>query len=266
MHASIRSSKDGENFQRQGSLRRVIPPDHDREDLLDRQNSEINQVYKIYRQEYLILAEYKMVYSENIQGIYVIPSKESSLRWFGVIFVRSGPYEDGIFRFNILLDDDFPDSEHPKVAFQSGMFHPVIDPISNELSLASAFPKWDKNEQHLWQVLKYIQWIFYNMEASVAHAVNQEAAELYRTNQNNFIAKARETVNFSRDHLYDEPAEKDEHYITFEPYVAAVHDKIKTSMITYHEEQVNKMGHSWVLPGSYKSLTRPPTPPSETES
>lgn len=35
------------------------------------------------------------------------------LVWFGVIFIRSGIYEDGIFRFNIFLPEDFPDGGHP---------------------------------------------------------------------------------------------------------------------------------------------------------
>lgn len=33
--------------------------------------------------------------------------------WFGVLFVRSGVYEDGIFRFNITLPENFPDGGHP---------------------------------------------------------------------------------------------------------------------------------------------------------
>ncbi|KAJ8970660.1 hypothetical protein NQ314_001079 [Rhamnusium bicolor] len=207
-----------------------------------------------------------MIQTENIHGVYVIPSNESSLIWFGVIFVRNGPYEDGIFRFTIVLDENFPDCEHPKVVFQSEMFHPVIDPVGNELNLLNAFPKWNKSEQHLWQVLKFIQWIFYNVDASVAHVVNTEAAEMYKSNKNAFKAKAQEIVNLSKDHLYDEPPTEDKHYIIFEPYVPEVHDKIRMSMITFQEEQTSKIGHSWVLPGTYKSLARPPTPQSESES
>lgn len=30
--------------------------------------------------------------------------------WFGVMFVRSGYYRDGIFRFNISLPKDFPNT------------------------------------------------------------------------------------------------------------------------------------------------------------
>lgn len=84
----------------------------------------------MYRQEYIILAEYKLVQSENLKGVYVIPSRESPfcmfpltlwnlrlmgwfLVWFGFIYVREGPYEDGVFRFSIFLDEKFPDSGHP---------------------------------------------------------------------------------------------------------------------------------------------------------
>lgn len=79
-----------------------------------------------------------MLQTENLQGVYVIPSKESSLSknnfcnprlkflfvlfisfifvaWFGVIFVRSGLYEDGIFRFNVIFPENFPDCEHPVI-------------------------------------------------------------------------------------------------------------------------------------------------------
>lgn len=83
-----------------------------------------------------------MIQKENIGGVYVIPSYESSfgkniininkvdaknllimkfhlkhLVWFGVIFVRSGYYRDGIFRFNISLPKDFPNTTDIPVSF-----------------------------------------------------------------------------------------------------------------------------------------------------
>lgn len=35
------------------------------------------------------------------------------LVWFGVVFVRSGLYEDGIFRFDIILPENFPEGDRP---------------------------------------------------------------------------------------------------------------------------------------------------------
>ncbi|CAG9826301.1 unnamed protein product [Diabrotica balteata] len=264
MHAS--HSKDG-NFQRQGSTRRVIPSEPISYPLGDKQNEDVQKLYKIYKQEYVILAEYKMVQNENIPGVYVIPSKESSLVWFGVIFVRSGCYEEGIFRFTIFLDEEFPDSGRPKVIFHTKIFHPVIDADSGELNLLKAFPQWSKLEEHVWQVVKYIHWIFLDMDRSVEHAVNTEAAEMYKNNLQEFKEKAAELIKESKSHLFDEPAVDDKHYITFEPYDPEVHDKVKAMMINNEvQEQTSKLGLSWVLPGSKKPLTRPPTPiPTECE-
>ncbi|XP_023019488.2 ubiquitin E2 variant domain-containing protein pendolino [Leptinotarsa decemlineata] len=260
------SSSKNENFQRQGSMRKIIPADPNKENLFDRQNEHVENLYKVYRQEYTILAEYKMIQSENIRGVYVIPSRENSLMWFGIIFVRSGYFEGGVFRFTIFLDETFPDASHPRVIFHSEMYHPVVDPQTKELYLLGAFPKWDKSEQHLWQVLKYLQWIFYKIELSLDHAVNMEAAKMFKNDQEAFKSKTQELVKLSNDHLYDDPPTEDKHYICFEPYVTDVHDRVRATMISTQEEQISKMGLSWVLPGNHKSLTRPPTPPSEDES
>lgn len=51
-----------------------------------------------------------MLQSENLSGLYTIPSFASSLEWFGVLFVRDeGIYKDGVFRFRILIPPTFPD-------------------------------------------------------------------------------------------------------------------------------------------------------------
>ncbi|ENN79512.1 protein crossbronx homolog [Dendroctonus ponderosae] len=254
-------SEPGGSFARQGSLRRVIPPETDRDNLFGRQNEDLNNIFKIYRQEYIILAEYKMIQTEDIQGVYVIPSRENPLMWFGVIFARSGPYKDGVFRFTLFLDDSFPDCEHPKVLFHSKLLHPVINPETNELNLSGAFPTWNKNEQHLWQVLKYIQWIFINVEASLKHSINKEASELLLKNKEAFSARAQELVELNKKHLYDSPPTEDKHYIAFEPFNPELHKKENMMAFLQEKGQRGKAGYSWVLPRRFKPLERPITPP-----
>lgn len=56
------------------------------------------------------------------------------------------------------------------------MFHPAVDAETNELNLEKAFTKWSKTDNHIWQVLKYIKWIFNNVEGSLSYSVNEEAA------------------------------------------------------------------------------------------
>ncbi|EFA04459.2 protein crossbronx homolog [Tribolium castaneum] len=267
MYSAVRSSKSdaSDNFTRQGSIRKVISIEP-KENLFGRQNEDLNKLYKNFHQEYVILAEYKMIQSENIQGVYVIPSRENPFIWFGVIFVRSGPYEDGVFRFNVVLDENFPDSEHPKVVFLSEMFHPVVHPDTNEVHLLKAFPTWNKADQHIWQVLKYIHWMFYNLSPTIAHSVNPEAADLFANNQEAFRNKVKEIVKTSQEKIYDEPPVEDKHYLVFEPYNPEVHEQAKSTMLAQNSEEGVKCGFSWVLPGSFKPLGRPPSPDSESES
>ncbi|KAB0797644.1 hypothetical protein PPYR_08637 [Photinus pyralis] len=259
--AKVDPNTTNQSFTRQGSLRRVIPSEHNKDNIFGRQNEDINMFYKTVHQEYIILAEYKMVVSENIKSIYVIPSKENSFVWFGVIFVRSGLYEDGIFRFTISLPDSFPDGEHPKVVFQSEIFHPVIHADNNQLDLSSGFPTWTRGEQHIWQVIKYVHWIFYNVENSIEHAVNREAANLYTENLDTFKERVKECVKKSQEQLYTPPPTNDKHYITFEKYTPKVHDEVKVLMLDEaNESRLPTVGHSWVSPGSFKPLSRAPTP------
>lgn len=257
-------SSSSEGFTRQGSLRRVLPSGHNKENLFGKQNEDLNKFYKQFHQEYVILAEYKMVQSEQIGGVYVIPSQESSLVWFGVLFVRTGPYEDGIFRFNIHLDEAFPNSAHPKVIFHSEVFHPVIDPQSNEVNLHAGFPIWQKSEQHIWQVLKYLQWMFDNVEATASHAVNREACDLL-TKEAEFKARCKQSVQISREKLYERPPTDDKHYIVFEEYTPHIHDSVRATMLQ-PSAPVASAGHSWVKEGTFRPLTKEPSSSTDQES
>ncbi|GLV38832.1 pendolino [Carabus blaptoides fortunei] len=272
LQASVRSSvssSKGEssegNFTRQGSLRKVLPADPNKHPKLGYHNEEAQKIYKIFHQEYIILAEYKMLQSENIRGIYVIPSRESSLLWFGVIFVRSGFYNEAVFRFNISLPDTFPDCDHPKVTFTSDIFHPVIDGSSGELNLKAGFPEWKKGEHHIWQILKYINWIFDNLSGSIEHAVNEEASYMYKNDVNSFKSRVQSCVKLSIERAYDPPPTEDKHYLTFEVYQPSVHDTVRQSMLTYKpQEKSTAVGHSWVAPGTFKPLSRLPNPEAES--
>ena len=44
------------------------------------------------------MAEYNLLLKQKLPGIYCIPSANSSLLWYGVLFIRQGPYQEGVFR------------------------------------------------------------------------------------------------------------------------------------------------------------------------
>ncbi|XP_028043341.1 protein crossbronx homolog [Bombyx mandarina] len=221
-------------------------------------NKETRELYSMLHQEYTIMTEYRMLQTENLHGIYVIPSYESSFLWYGVIFVRSGLYEGGVFRFTITLPEKFPDDETPVLTFVSNLYHPAIDASTGLLSLREVFPMWDKKRDHVWQILKYLHIIFDNLSIKVP--ANTEAACMYKTNRKFFMQKVRECVVTSIDHIYDDPPTEDKHYITFKPYDPDIHEKAKDIMLTaFKPTEGATQGMSWVQQGCYQPFSKEET-------
>lgn len=260
-----------------------------------------------------------MIQKENIGGVYVIPSFESSFGkwnsisehfislkkkcfrivkseflftvWFGVLFVRNGYYKDGIFRFNISLPKDFPNTVDAPVCceyiiftlnlvsivslflfltftqtviFQSELVHPLICPYTGILNISDAFATWNPTEHHLWQLLKYIQFTFgYPVACLNSDSIkisNKEAADLIRSQKlSEFEEKAKECVRISRDKIYEDPPTDDKHYITFSVFEDEIHsivlDKIKNTSET-SSTSPPLSGLSWVHEGEFKALRK----------
>ncbi|CAH2268811.1 protein crossbronx homolog [Pararge aegeria] len=213
--------------------------------------------YSIFHQEYIIMAEYRMLQTENLPGIYVIPSHDNSFLWYGVIFIRSGLYAGGVFRFTLTLPEKFPDDTVPSVKFTSQIFHPGIDASTGILNLCEVFPQWDRKQNHIWQILKYLNWIFANLNMKVP--VNNEASALFKTNKKLFIDKVKECIASSIEHVYDAPTTEDKHYITFQPYDPNIHDNAKNVMLKEPGGNESSHGISWVQSGSYQSFSKEDT-------
>ena len=78
-------------------------------DQIKEKNIPNSSLYQEFIIEYQLLAEYRLLQKNGPHnGVYIIPSSKSALIWFGVIFVRSGPYMNGIFKFRIHIPHDYP--------------------------------------------------------------------------------------------------------------------------------------------------------------
>ncbi|KAG7311557.1 hypothetical protein JYU34_002604 [Plutella xylostella] len=222
-------------------------------------NKDIRELNAMFHQEYIIMAEYRMLQTENFPGIYVIPSYENSFTWFGVIFVRSGLYEGAVFRFTLTLPDKFPDTEEvPVVKFSSPVYHPAIDATSGVLNISEVFPQWDRKFHHVWQILKYVTWIFHHL--NFKSPANVEASVLYKTNRKLFMEKVKESVISSIDHIYDDPPTDDRHYISFQPYDPEIHDNAKNIMLKpLKPPEGISQGISWVQQGSFQPFSKEET-------
>lgn len=142
--------------------------------------------------------------------------------------------------------------------------HPLVCPYTGILNISDAFPTWNPTEHHLWQLLKYIQFIFAHPVACLSNVSvkipNQEAADLIRNQKfTEFEDKIKECVRISKDKIYDEPPTEDKHYITFSMFDDEVHrvvlDKIKNKMETTSVSPPPS-GLSWVNEGEFKALRK----------
>ena len=105
-----------------------------------------------------LLIELKHLQKFCPAGIYIIPQSDNIKIWHGIIFPREGIYRDGIFKYQIHIPPDYPNSP-PQVIFVSKVFHPLIN-SKGVLDLTEKFPKWEPVKCFLVRVIYYIQEIF----------------------------------------------------------------------------------------------------------
>ncbi|XP_054284981.1 protein crossbronx homolog [Macrosteles quadrilineatus] len=256
-----------ETFKRQGSLRRVLPPNASGETAVGMSAKMIErprlsnpnvkgfkQDYSQYFQEYGLINEYNMLVRQGLPGLYVIPSANSAFVWFCVIFVRKGLYQGGIFRFNLLIPEEFPNCGCPRVVFDSPMFHPSIDPVTGEMEVKSVFPEWKKDVNRLWQMLDHVVQMFHSV--STKNAVYSEAAQLFENSQEEFVKKVNECVLKSQASVFDPPTVDDAHYIKFDKFDNNIHDTVLCSLTEPKEPpKPSTRGLSWVQCGSLEPFS-----------
>ncbi|XP_040565223.1 AKT-interacting protein isoform X2 [Lepeophtheirus salmonis] len=243
--SSSSSSSQGSYFRRQGSargsMRKILPPVPDMDAQLSLSAKMIdkktctpkgNHSYAPFFLEYSLLAEYNLLQKQKLPGVYIIPSAISPLKWYGVMFVRSGNYQGGIFRFQIIIPDNYPDGDTPKLYFEHKLYHPLIDPFSFELDLKRVFRKWRRNINHIWQIVNYMRKVFYK-KIDITNPSDSEAAELYESNVNEFKTKVNACIEEWKLRLYEidpEISQDDPHYLVFQPFNSEIHNGFKNAM------------------------------------
>eukprot|EP00939_MAST-03C_sp_MAST-3C-sp1_P000567 g567.t1 len=156
---------------------------------------------------YALTIEYKHLHQRAPGGVYVLPSYDNIRTWRGVIFLRQGPYRDGVFKFKIFIPEDYPaDGARPRVVFSTNVFHPLVDPSTNELDLSKRFPKWIDGRDYLIHLLTYVKKIFYLKTYNIKGAVNKIAADMFkRSNEerSEFMSRVNRCVQVSLSTIYE---------------------------------------------------------------
>lgn len=150
------------------------------------------------------------------------------------------------------------------VIFQSDLCHPLICPFTGILNIGDAFSTWNPSEHHLWQLLKYIQFIFLHPIACLSNETikvsNVEAADMLRNQKlTDFEAKVKECVRISKDKIYDEAPTDDKHYITFSMFDEEMHRSTLENLKTKGETvsvSPPPIGLSWVNEGEFEALRK----------
>lgn len=257
--SGIKSESDVEdNFSRQESYRKLVSGNSNEEfgmKKIDTNLSQNNKEYAVFLQEYNILSEYNMLRSQDLRGIYVIPSAKNPFVWFGVQFIRQGIYQGGVFRFTITLPSNFPDGQCPTVVFQSKIFHPLININTGELNTVWGFAEWKRNNR-VWQLIQYVTKVLTKVDSKMT-SINEEASLLLETNFEEFRERAKNCVKESLNEVYNPPSSEDPHYITFSPYDRELHGPIKQDIYKPKEGDNKAIGFSWVQPGSLQPFSKP---------
>ncbi|XP_078336029.1 AKT-interacting protein-like isoform X2 [Crassostrea virginica] len=189
--------------------------------------------------EYKLMAEYNLLMTHKCPGCYAIPSALTPLIWHGVLFIRQGMYQEGIFRFILTIPENFPDGDCPSLVFSFPVFHPLVDSTTGELDVKRAFPKWRKSTNHIWQVLLYARRVFYKIDTKLPW--NKEAAALYDNEPEAFRKEVLKTVTLSKEKMEEPVKSDDPHILRFNPLDPSVHEEVRKKMMSM---QVNCTGQS----------------------
>lgn len=215
--------------------------------------------FENFKLEYSLMAEYKLLMQQKCPGCYVMPSALSPLIWYGILFIRQGLYQEGVFRYKITIPDNFPDGDCPNLVFDFPVFHPLVDPTTGELDVKRAFPKWRKNNNHIWQVLLFARRCFYKIDTK--SPFNPEAAVLYEEDIDIFKQKVIDTVALSKEKSKEPVKSDDPHTIRFTPWDPNLHEEarqqmIKTKSRSSERDTTRTTGLSWMKNGSLKILSK----------
>jgi len=195
----------------------------------------ILDTYGSFFQEHSIMAEFNHLKKTRLPGVYVIPSYFNPLVWFGVVFIRQGIYQDGVFRFTLDIPKNYPDGDCPSITFRPAVYHPFVDPSTGKLDLARGFNSWRANVNHIWQILLYMRRIFYKFDTN--NPVNGQAASLYDSDVNAYKKKVKEYISSLNTNLYDETETDDPHAMKYKEWDKEIHEKCKEYFSTKFEEE-----------------------------
>jgi len=178
-------------------------------------DSTFETFYKVFRDD-VIRKELKLLSQHHQDGIYVIPSVASLQVWFGVVFVRDGPYQNGIFHFTVYFKDDYPESI-PVIRFRNRIFHPQVEIRKGTFNTKLLEVM---RTTHVWQLLKQLRSSFIHLD--IQNGTNERAVAIFKTDQNRFVNKCQQCVRRSLDAFEEQTFEGVENNFIENPFQSSL--------------------------------------------
>mmetsp|Transcript_18692 Transcript_18692/g.45135 ORF Transcript_18692/g.45135 Transcript_18692/m.45135 type:complete len:227 (+) Transcript_18692:385-1065(+) len=152
--------------------------------------------------DYKVTIEYKHLKSHAPGGVYLVPSLTNLRHFFGLIFIRRGPFTNGIFKFQLKLPKEYNDTDKwPQIVFDSDVYNPHVNEETRELDIKTAYPTWDPSRHYLVTVLTFLKKIFYSKNFADASA-NPAAKELHEKDSDAYRKKVEACVEDSQKNVY----------------------------------------------------------------
>lgn len=130
--------------------------------------------------EFALVRENILLQNERITQLYAIQSESDPYQWFGVLFVDTGLFMGSVIRFNMTINETYPDCPCPRIVFDPIPCHPLIDPNTGQLDTKNAFPDWNSNTHKLHQLLLFVKRVICQAETYI-----QQIQELIRQHKAN---------------------------------------------------------------------------------
>ncbi|KAK9702301.1 hypothetical protein K7432_011296 [Basidiobolus ranarum] len=158
------------------------------------------QFYSQYFKRYELMIEFTNLRNPSHcpSGIYMMPSLDNMNVWYGTIFVHKGYYRNGIFKFKLVIPQEYPDKA-PSVDFINDVFHPLVD-VYRRFSLKQRFPHWTPHKDFISHILYYIKSSFKKSvldNLQQHNCPNQEAWLMYRNKPEVFAEFAKNCAEYS---------------------------------------------------------------------
>ncbi|KAL0225443.1 hypothetical protein RCL1_003355 [Eukaryota sp. TZLM3-RCL] len=132
-------------------------------------------------QQYNLLVDKAFSSPSFLRGIYIVPRPSDVFVWDGIIFVRSGLYTKGVFRFQVVFPRVYVPMVHkPLFRFSTEIYHPLVDKDTGEVHSDLVF---DPSSQvpDSEKVITFLTDLFSLSNISSAHILNKTAFKQYQS-------------------------------------------------------------------------------------